>query len=180
MLALISLLLLSVLGVRSACVTTCAGITSHTVEVANGTHDFTTASGVQQCSWASMDLSESDSTTFGFPIADSLWSLSHTFTDSSIRFLAYDNRTASAIVKISIEEQGSVHACPDDVNGTFTVDNETSVQWEIPSTVGGEYFSTPDLSSRLPATSTIITNLSAGIPVALSPGPTTDLPDSAM
>lgn len=137
-----SVLLLGALGAQSACLTTCADIAAHTVNVANGTHDFD-----GECAGSYIEISSSDSATFGFPIEDDLWALTHTFTDSTIRFLAHSNQSAAAKLKISIEEQGVVHVCNGGANNT--VDNETYVMWTVPSFVEGEHYSTPDLSTLL-------------------------------
>lgn len=147
MIALVSLLLAVFAAYAdAACLTTCAAISAHTVKVALGDHDyhvFTTP----ECDALMIELSDKDSATFGFVIEDSLWHLDSVFSDSSIQFMAQENATSDAKVKISIEEQGTEHNCSG--NGTFSVDNETSVMWDIPAFVEGETYSTPDLSELL-------------------------------
>ena len=151
MFARVLLLAFGILGARGACQSTCSAIAAHDIEMINGTHDFAIVTGSAVCTGTNIDLSSSDSSTFGFPIADNLWSVSHTFANSAIRFLAHSNQSGDATIKISLEEQGSTHACESAFN--YSVDNETFVTWEAPAFVAGEHYTTPDLSSLLNALS---------------------------
>lgn len=144
---LASLAVLTTLGARAACLSTCAAISAHTVTLANGNHDFDTTTSVDVCNASSVEISESDSATFNFVIEGDLWHADVIFSNSRVRFVAASNTSSDAKVKISIEQEGIVHPCAS--AGNHTVDNETSVMWDIPAFIEGEFYTTPDLSPLL-------------------------------